>query len=65
MKRNIFRQIARALIIGFALMLFVRSDHTWAQAKQPQLRQSVELKFEERQLGQGWTRGGDPVIHRK
>lgn len=47
MKRNIFRQIAPALIIGFALMLFVRSDHTWAQAKQPQLRQSVELKFEE------------------
>jgi hypothetical protein len=46
MKRNIFRQIARALIIGFAHAVR-RSDHTWAQAKQPQLRQSVELKFEE------------------
>jgi hypothetical protein len=47
MKKNIFWQIAPTVIIGFALMLFVWSDHTWAQAQQPQLRQSVELKFEE------------------
>ena len=47
MTKNHLRQIAPTLIIGFAVMLFVRSDHTWAQAKQPQLRQSVERKFEE------------------
>jgi hypothetical protein len=33
-------------MIGFALMLFIRSDHTWAQP-QLELRQSVERKFEE------------------
>jgi hypothetical protein len=46
MKKNIFRQIAPTVIIGFALMLFVRWDHTWAQP-QLELRQSVERKFEE------------------
>jgi hypothetical protein len=34
------------VIIGFAFMLFVRWDHTWAQP-QVELRQSVERKFEE------------------
>ena len=47
MNKNVFRHIAPTVMMGFALMLFVRSDHTWAQARQPQLRQSVELKFEE------------------
>ena len=28
-------------------MLFVDSDRAWAQAQQPQIRQSVEKKFEE------------------
>jgi len=46
MKKNIFRQIAPSVFIGFALMLFVTSDHTWAQP-QLELRQSVERKFEE------------------
>lgn len=46
MKKNIFRMIAPTVIIGFALMLFVRWDHTWAQP-QVELRQSVERKFEE------------------
>lgn len=32
--------------MGFAFMVVVNSDHTWAQA-QPQLRQSVEQKFEQ------------------
>ncbi len=44
MKKNLFLQLAPIVIIGFAFMLFVRSDHTWAQA---QFRQSVERKFEE------------------
>jgi len=44
MKKNIFQQITSIVILGFALMLFVKSDHTWAQA---QITQSVELKFEE------------------
>ena len=44
MKKNIFLQIAAIVIVGFVFMLFVKSDHTWAQA---QLRQSVERKFEE------------------
>jgi len=44
MKNNIFLQIAVIVIVGFAFMLFVKSDHTWAQA---QLRQSVERKSEE------------------
>jgi hypothetical protein len=30
--------------MGLALMIFVKSDHTWAQA---QIRQSVERKFEQ------------------
>ncbi len=46
MKKNIFLQIAPIVIIGFGFMPFVNSDRTWAQA-QPQLRQSVERKFEE------------------
>jgi hypothetical protein len=44
MKKNIFLQLAVIVITGMAFMLFVKSDHTWGQA---QLRQSVELKFEE------------------
>ncbi len=47
MKKNIFLQIAPIVIMGFAFMLFVKSDRTWAQAQQPQIRQSVERKFEE------------------
>ncbi|MGZ8522003.1 MAG: DUF5661 family protein [Candidatus Binatia bacterium] len=47
MKRKNFQQVTSIVSLGFALMLFVKSDHTWAQAQQPQLRQSVELKFEE------------------
>ena len=47
MKRNNFQQVTSIVSLGFALMLFVKSDHTWAQAQQPQIRQSVELKFEE------------------
>lgn len=46
MRTNIFLQIAPIVIIGFSFMPFVNSDRTWAQA-QPQLRQSVERKFEE------------------
>lgn len=46
MKKNTCLQIAPIVIMGFAFMLFVNSDRTWAQA-QPQLRQSVERKFEE------------------
>ena len=46
MKKNTFLQIAAILITGFAFLFFVKSDHTWAQAKS-QLRQSVERKFEE------------------
>lgn len=39
-------QIAAVVILAFTFMLFVKSDHIWAQA-QPQIRQSVERKFEE------------------
>jgi hypothetical protein len=46
MEKNIFRRIAPTVMIGFALMLFVKSDHTWAQP-QLELRQSVERKFDE------------------
>jgi len=44
MKKFNFQQITLIVILGFALMLFVKSDHIWAQA---QIRQSVELKSEE------------------
>jgi Protein of unknown function (DUF5661) len=44
MKKNIFCQIVAIVLVSFAFMLVVRSDHTWAQT---QLRQSVERKFEE------------------
>ena len=47
MKKDIFRQIAAIVIIGFAFIPFVKMAHTWAQAQQPQLRQSVERKFEQ------------------
>ncbi|MGZ8465903.1 MAG: hypothetical protein ACXWXT_10190, partial [Candidatus Binatia bacterium] len=47
MKRKNFRQVTSIVFLGFALMLFVKADRTSAQAQQPQLRQSVELKFEE------------------
>ena len=42
--KNTFLQFAAIAIIGFAFMLVVKSDYTWAQT---QLRQSVERKFEE------------------
>lgn len=42
--KKVFLQIAAVVIISVAFMLFVKSDHLWAQA---QIRQSVELKFEE------------------
>jgi Protein of unknown function (DUF5661) len=44
MKKKTFFQIAASAIAGIALMLAFKSDHTSAQT---QLRQSVELKFEE------------------
>jgi len=44
MKKNRFSQIAAIVFMGFLFMLVLRSDHTWAQT---QIRQSVELKFEE------------------
>jgi hypothetical protein len=44
MKKNLFLQIAAIVVIGFAFMLLIKSDHTWGQT---QLRQSVERKFEE------------------
>ncbi|MGZ8426681.1 MAG: DUF5661 family protein [Candidatus Binatia bacterium] len=47
MKRKNFQQVTSIVFLGFALMLFVKADRTSAQAQQPQLRQSVELKFEE------------------
>ena len=42
--KNTFVQIATIMITALAIMIFVRSDHTWAQT---QIRQSVERKFEE------------------
>lgn len=47
MKRKNFQQVTSIVFLGFGLMLFVKADRTSAQAQQPQLRQSVELKFEE------------------
>jgi hypothetical protein len=46
MKKHTVLQVAAIVIVLvlFAFMLFVESDHTWGQA---QLRQSIELKFEE------------------
>jgi hypothetical protein len=44
MKKKTFLRIAAIVMIGFAFLLFAKSDHTWAQA---QIRQSVERKFEE------------------
>lgn len=44
MKKNIFPEIAANVLIGFAFMFFLRSDHTWGQAR---LRHSLEPKFEE------------------
>jgi len=46
MQKNIFPQIVPIVFMSFAFIVFVNSDRTWAQA-QPQLRQSVERKFEE------------------
>jgi hypothetical protein len=44
MKKNTVLQIAAIMITAVAIMIFVRSDHTWAQTE---IRQSVERKFEE------------------
>src|SRR5688572_20905325 len=46
MRKPDLQQMTSIIIIGFALMLLVSSDHTWAQA-QLELRQSVERKFEQ------------------
>ena len=46
MKKNTFLPIAVLIFAGVTFMLSINLDRTWAQA-QPQLRQSVELKFEE------------------
>ena len=46
MKRNSFLQIVLILVTGIAFGLLVNSARTWAQA-QPQIRQSVEQKFEQ------------------
>lgn len=46
MKKNIFRQIAPIVMLGFVLIPFLGFDHTRAQP-QLELRQSVERKFEE------------------
>ena len=45
MRKGAFLQCVAVLITAFGLMFFVTSDHSWAQA-QPELRQSVEQKFE-------------------
>ena len=42
--KNTILPIGAIVIAGFAFLLFVKADHTWAQA---QIRQSVELKFDE------------------
>jgi len=44
MKKKTFLQIVAIVITGFAFLLFVKSEHT---SGQPQIRQSVERKFEE------------------
>jgi hypothetical protein len=44
MKNNYFPRVALFVMLALTLILFVRSDHIWAQA---QIRQSVELKSEE------------------
>jgi Protein of unknown function (DUF5661) len=46
MRKNTFLRCAAILIMAFSAMVFVKSDHSWAQS-QPQLRQSVEQKFEQ------------------
>jgi hypothetical protein len=42
--KNTILPIGAIVIAGFAFLLSVKADHTWAQA---QIRQSVELKFDE------------------
>ena len=44
MKKAMLLLIAGAIVAVAASMLFIKADHTWAQA---QIRQSVERKFEE------------------
>jgi Protein of unknown function (DUF5661) len=46
MKKNAFLPIVVLILAGVTFMLSINFDRTWAQA-QPQLRQSVERKFEE------------------
>ena len=46
MKKSTFLPIAVLILAGVTFMLSINFDRTWAQA-QPQLRQSVERKFEE------------------
>lgn len=46
MKKNTFLSIAVLILASVTFMLSINFDRTWAQA-QPQLRQSVERKFEE------------------
>lgn len=45
-KKDVLLQITPIAIISFALMFFVGSDYARAQA-QPEIRQSVEQKFEQ------------------
>jgi Protein of unknown function (DUF5661) len=46
MRKDILLQCTVILIAAFGSMLVVKSDHSWAQT-QPELRQSVEQKFEQ------------------
>ena len=46
MKKKIFLSITAVVMLGIVFMIIVHSNRTWAQA-QPELRQSVERKFEE------------------
>jgi hypothetical protein len=47
MRKDTFLQYAAVLIAAaFGLMFLINSEHSWAQT-QPELRQSVEQKFEQ------------------
>jgi len=46
MRKNAFLRYAAILIAAFGSTFLVDSDHSWGQA-QPELRQSVEQKFEQ------------------
>jgi hypothetical protein len=46
MRTDTFLQSAAVLIAAFGLMFLIKSEHSWAQTL-PELRQSVEQKFEQ------------------